>query len=359
MWDWTHPSVRAAISAGSGSERRLLRLTIRFSLYCAFVAAIWANMAELGDKIKKALDECRILILGAQVLLGFEYRSVFESGFERLPAYGKFLVLGALGLMLAAFALLLLPAAYHLIVLGGEDKPAFHEFTTRIIELALLPFALGLGLNLYVATEGLMGIALAALAGVFAVLIAIFFWYGIEKIAVSRRRLGKEGKMPARKHQDEQAAPTSLKDKVEHVLQEARMVLPGAQALLGFQFITVFMQSYDRLPSSVKYVHLASLSATAFSTVLLIAPAAYHRIVEQGEDTEHFHALAGRLLLSSMALLAAGVSGELFVVIQKSTDCLPAAIACSVSSLLCILGLWFGFTLYRRNRGTTTPEIRT
>jgi len=41
------------------------------------------------------------------------------------------------------------------------------------------------------------------------------------------------------------------------------MVLPGAQALLGFQFITVFMQSYDRLPSSVKYVHLASLSATA------------------------------------------------------------------------------------------------
>jgi hypothetical protein len=316
-------------------------------------------MADLGDKIKKALDECRILILGAQVFLGFEYRSVFESGFESLPAYGKYLVLGALGLMLAALALLLLPAAYHLIVHGGEDKPGFHEFTTRIIELALLPFALGLGVNLYVATESLMGAALAALAGVVAVLIAMFFWYGIEKIAVSRRRRGKGEQLPAKKLHDEPPGPTSLKDKVEHVLQEARMVLPGAQALLGFQFITVFMQSYDRLPSSVKYVHLASLSATAFSTVLLIAPAAYHRIVEQGEDTEHFHALAGRLLLSAMALLAVGVSGELFVVIQKTTDCLPAAIACSVFSLLCILGLWFGFTLYRRIRGTTGLEIRT
>ena len=299
-------------------------------------------MADLKDKVKKALDECRILILAAQVLLGFEYRAVFESGFDTLPLSGKYLVLGSLGLMLVALGLLLLPAAYHLIVDRGEDKPGFHELTTGVIELALLPFALALGVNVFLVMEGVMQFAWAALAGAVAVSIAIFFWYGLEKIATRRRR----EKKPSNAH----APPTSVKDKVEHVLQEARMALPGAQALLGFQFITVFMQSYDRLPPFTKYVHLASLSATALSTVLLIAPAAYHRIVERGEDTEHFHRLAGRMLLSAMALLGTGVSGGIFVVVQKTTDSWQVAILCSVLSLVCILGLWFGFTFYRRSR---------
>lgn len=292
------------------------------------------------------------MILGAQVLLGFAYRAAFESGFDTLPASAKYLLLSSLALMLAALAVLLLPAAYHLIVDGGEDKPGFHELTTGIIEVALLPFALGLGVNVFLATEGVMQFAWAAIAGAVAFAIAIFFWYGIEKIAVMRRRREYTEELLAKESPDADRGPTSVKDKVDHVLQEARMALPGAQALLGFQFITVFMQSYDRLASSTKYMHLASLWATALSTVLLIAPAAYHRIVERGEDTEQFHRLAGLMLLSAMALLGAGVSGSLFVVVQKTTDSSPLAVVCSVFSLLCILGLWFGFTLYRRNRQT-------
>jgi hypothetical protein len=38
-----------------------------------------------GEKIKQALDEGRILILGAQVLLGFQYRWFFERNFESVP----------------------------------------------------------------------------------------------------------------------------------------------------------------------------------------------------------------------------------------------------------------------------------
>jgi hypothetical protein len=42
-------------------------------------------MTQLQDKIQYVLDESRILILGAQVLVGFHYRAAFERGFQHLP----------------------------------------------------------------------------------------------------------------------------------------------------------------------------------------------------------------------------------------------------------------------------------
>ena len=35
-------------------------------------------MTKLNEKIKAALDESRMLILGTQILLGFQFRGVFE-----------------------------------------------------------------------------------------------------------------------------------------------------------------------------------------------------------------------------------------------------------------------------------------
>jgi Family of unknown function (DUF6328) len=68
-------------------------------------------MTPLQHKVQHVLDESRLLIVGAQVLLGFQYRAVFALGFERLSRAAQYLNLGALGLMLAAVALLIAPAA--------------------------------------------------------------------------------------------------------------------------------------------------------------------------------------------------------------------------------------------------------
>lgn len=65
---------------------------------------------------------------------------------------------------------------------------------------------------------------------------------------------------------------TKLKDKIKHVLTEARVVLPGAQALLGFQLITFLMDGFEKLPNLLKYVHLISLCLTAVSIILLMTP---------------------------------------------------------------------------------------
>jgi hypothetical protein len=314
-------------------------------------------MAELKDKITNALNECRILILGAQIILGFQYRSVFEEGFEKLPRHAQYLKMIALVLMLVAIAFLIAPGAYHRIVARGEDTPNLHRFTSNSAEFALLPFASGLGIDLFVYVEKVAGRAAGIISGLAAWLIALFFWYGLE--ALHKAKYGpeiKEIKAMEKQKQDSESGGTELKDKIKHVLTEARTVLPGAQALLGFQFATILMESFERLPDSSKYVHLTSLALVALSVVLLMTPAAYHRIVEQGEDTERFHRFSSRVLLAAMVPLALGICGDLFVVIRKASGSTIFALSCALVMILFFYGFWFGYTAYRRNRPGRSRE---
>src|ERR1700704_5337573 len=83
--------------------------------------------------------------------------------------------------------------------------------------------------------------------------------------------------------------PMKIEDEtVDQMLTEARVIVPGVQALFGFQLSAVITQSFDRLPSSSKVVHAIALGLVALSTILLMAPAAYHRIVYGGEASKEF-----------------------------------------------------------------------
>jgi hypothetical protein len=46
---------------------------------------------KLSDKVKLALEETRILILGAQILLGVGFRGVFAERFDQLPPNTRYL----------------------------------------------------------------------------------------------------------------------------------------------------------------------------------------------------------------------------------------------------------------------------
>jgi hypothetical protein len=63
-------------------------------------------MVGAKDKVQKALSEVRTLVLGAQILLGFQYQALFLPRFEELPGYGKALETGVFGQPSA-------PGAYH------------------------------------------------------------------------------------------------------------------------------------------------------------------------------------------------------------------------------------------------------
>lgn len=314
-------------------------------------------MAKLKDKIQNALDEGRMLVLGSQVLLGFQYRSFFEPGFQKLNLTSQYMKMCSLGLMLVAFGLLLAPGAYHRIVEDGEDTARLHRFTSSVMCLALLPFAVALGIDVYIAMERTTGLAVALAASVAVGCIALFYWYVLEFMRKPRREpeVRENKAMDEKENERAQREGTKLTDKIRHVLTEARVVLPGAQALLGFQFVTTLMEAFEQLPLSLRYVHLASLVLVAFSIVLLMTPAAYHRIVERGEETEHFHRFASRLVIAAMVPLALGVTGDFFIIVRKITRSNITAIIAAALMLLFFFGFWFGFTVYRRSRRSSAP----
>jgi hypothetical protein len=257
--------------------------------------------------------------------------------------------LGGLGLLLLAVSLLIWPGAYHQIVEDGEDTHELNRFATVVMGVALLPFALGLGVDFFIGAESLFGRTQGIIAGGAALIVALFFWYGLEVIRRGARETEvKEKKEMSKQKGEQEEGGTKLKDKIQQVLTEIRVVLPGAQALLGFQFISLLMESFEKLPQSSKYVHFISLSLVALSVVLLMTPAAYHRLVEQGEDTEHIHRFASRTLLAAMIPLALGISGDFFVVARKIMRSDGMAIGLAAFALLIFYGLWFGFTLYKR-----------
>ena len=294
-------------------------------------------MTPLRTRIKNALDEVRILVLGTQVLLGFAYRAFFEPRFDRLPSGDRAVLGTSLGLLLVQFGILLLPAARHRIVERGKDSEALHRFAMNCAFAALLPFAIVIGLDLLLAVSSIPGRAGLALP-IVAVAAALSLWYGI---AVLR------GPKPEREDRIENM---KLEDKIVQVLTEARVVLPGAQALVGFQLAITLMEAYEKLPQASKKLHLVAIVADVLVVIFLMAPAAYHRIVERGEDTERFHGFASAMVLLALAALPVGFALDLAVVVRKQTESEALATAAGIGSAAFFYGSWFGAMLLLRAR---------
>ena len=79
--------------------------------------------------------------------------------------------------------------------------------------------------------------------------------------------------------QNHSAEQTKLDSCIAHALEEARMIIPGVQALFGFQLIAVFSETFANLPRIDQVVHFIAILLSALSITLLLSPAAYHRII--------------------------------------------------------------------------------
>jgi hypothetical protein len=79
--------------------------------------------------------------------------------------------------MIWVVALLIMPGPYHRIVEDGEDTRSFHTLVTIIANLALLPFAIALGLDVVVTFGHLFGEVTSVVAGTAAGALAIGVWY--------------------------------------------------------------------------------------------------------------------------------------------------------------------------------------
>jgi len=136
--------------------------------------------------------------------------------------------------------------------------------------------------------------------------------------------------------------PESLKDALQQALDEARMVLPGVQALFGFQLVAVFNQRFESgLSEAEQALHLAALLLVAVAIALVMAPAAYHRHSAKLEVTERQLRLTLRLIGLAMAPLALGLALDIYVVAWMITPSNAAGLAGAGLVLVLTAALWF------------------
>lgn len=143
--------------------------------------------------------------------------------------------------------------------------------------------------------------------------------------------------------------PLELSKAAQQLLEECRMVLPGIQALFGFQLIAVFNQGFSKLDSGLKFLHLAATVLTSVAIAFVMAPAAFHRQVSPMSVSEDFVFESSRLLLISMFPLAASLCVELYLVARVVVDA-TWVVAIAAAVFVMFLLLWVVLPRVHRRR---------
>jgi hypothetical protein len=121
------------------------------------------------------------------------------------------------------------------------------------------------------------------------------------------------------------------------------MVLPGIQALFGFQLIATFNESFShRLSVGEQHLHLAATVLVAVAVAIVMTPAALHRQVEPRGVSDRFVLVSSRLLLWSMLPLAVGIAADLYVIARLVLRNGTYAAIIALLLLALYLALWFG-----------------
>ena len=141
-----------------------------------------------------------------------------------------------------------------------------------------------------------------------------------------------------------------LKDALTFALEEARVVVPGIQALFGFQLIAVFSDRFtDVFGPVAQRLHLAALVLVALACILLLTPSALHRLAGREHVSRYLLDVASHFIGWGMVPLMAAISIDVGLIAYAVTGSEPVGIALGVVCGLIACALWFIFP--RRARG--------
>lgn len=127
------------------------------------------------------------------------------------------------------------------------------------------------------------------------------------------------------------------------------MVLPGIQALFGFQLVAVFNQAFwDRLDGIEHYLHLIAVTLIVTAIALVMTPAAYHRQAEPDRVSKRFVAVCSRLLLWSMVPLLIAICLDFYLVARLIVHNRPLSFCLALLMSIIFVIPWF--VLPRSNR---------
>jgi uncharacterized protein DUF6328 len=121
----------------------------------------------------------------------------------------------------------------------------------------------------------------------------------------------------------------------------------GVQVLFGFLLGLPFTIRFSRLEAWQRWLYIAVVAVSSIAIVLLVAPAAYHRLLFRSHQRGSLLRAANLMAIGGVIAIAVAVTGAVLLVTSYVE---PGAPAAAVSVLIGALfaALWFAVPLARR-----------
>src|ERR671913_817895 len=156
----------------------------------------------------------------------------------------------------------------------------------------------------------------------------------------------------ATRDKDAERSRETRKERVDRelieLLNELRVALPGVQFLFAFLLIVPFQQTRDQLTDFQKDLYFVALLAAAVATVLLIAPAAQHRVLFRQKDKEGLLRRSNVYAFAGLVVLGLAICAAILLVLDVLFSATLAWVASGAIAVLLAI-LWVAFPVWRRS----------
>ncbi|HSK15998.1 MAG TPA: DUF6328 family protein [Gaiellaceae bacterium] len=147
----------------------------------------------------------------------------------------------------------------------------------------------------------------------------------------------------------ERKGEEELDQEWSELVEELRLTMPGVQVLFAFLLILPFQRPFEDLSRGQEYVYFAALLAAAVAVVLLISPAANHRLRWRKGDKDALMRSATRSAVAATVFIALAMTASVFLITDVLFGLPLTAVVPSALGAL-FVWYWYGLPLWRRAR---------
>jgi hypothetical protein len=156
---------------------------------------------------------------------------------------------------------------------------------------------------------------------------------------------------------DGESRKEQLEREHTELLNELRSLIPGAEVLFGFLLAIRFTGQFSDLNDGERYVYYATLVATAVALVLLMAPAAHHRLRFREGDKDYMLQKGNREAIVGTLAIAVSFTGVVYLITALVFGEWEAIVA-GVAFFLFAAWRWWSFALYRAYQDQSDQPTR-
>lgn len=140
-----------------------------------------------------------------------------------------------------------------------------------------------------------------------------------------------------------------LNRNLDELLQELRVMQTGVQILTGFLLTVPFTARFEVLSPAQERVYLGILVISMLTTVLIVAPVCYHRLLFRQGERDWLVKAAHHCCVGGLIGLGLTSSAALFLVVDLVIGAAVASIAAAAVALAFLI-VWAAVPLLGKDR---------